>query len=139
MKLEKEYNLKVIRNTKMQLEAKETKEENESLRVQLTKQRETIRDQANDLLELRRVLGSKEGFQMLENAVIEMSNLLVSKKNESLNTSQKVQLKAVFGNSSILHKLRQRIQTGEDHANHVSALLTASLRLNMQFQGIIED
>ena len=37
--------------------------------------------------EYRKVVEEKEGFKGLENTVIELSNLLVSKKNENLNVS----------------------------------------------------
>lgn len=120
VKLEKEYNLLVIKNTKLQLELQNEKDENENVWLENNKQKEIIKEQLNDITELRRCLHEKEGYTHLETTVNQLINMLVSKKNDQLTQNQRQQLKSIFGNHSILYKLRQRIQAIELHYAKIS-------------------
>eukprot|EP00347_Sterkiella_histriomuscorum_P009617 403340524 len=124
VKLEKDYNLLVIKNTKTQLDLQNEKEENENMRLELNKQKEMIKEYQADLKELRKCLEDKEGYQNLESTVNSLINML---------------LKSIFGNNSMLYKLRQRVQVSEEHLANLTQQLAGSVKLNLSFQDVIED
>ena len=53
---------------------------------------------------------------MLELTVVELSAIMVSKRAESLSSNQKEQLKALFGHSAVLQRLRHKLLEAEDAA-----------------------
>lgn len=98
----------------MTVELKQVKSENEQLILERNKIKNTCKDLAKDNDEVRKVLNSNEGYRSLEETVVQMSGMMVSKKNEHLTVIQKQQLKSIFGNSAILQMLRHKVITNED-------------------------
>ena len=65
IQLEKEFNMVVIRNTKLTLEMKDIKREGEILSIELIKVKNQSKESQKEVLELRSVLDSKEGYLQL--------------------------------------------------------------------------
>lgn len=136
--LEQDLNQSVIANTKMSLELKQVKSESEQLNISHNKIKNTCKDLAKDNEEMRKVLNSTEGYRNLEETVVQMSGMMVSKKNEHLTPYQKQQLRSIFGNSAILQMLRHKVITSEEQIAQFSAVLGKSFNLNVQQNDIIE-
>ena len=84
--------------------------------MKLVKARNDCKDLKIEVKELRDVLNSQENFKVLESTVVELSAIMVSKRAESLSSNQKEQLKALFGHSAVLQRLRHKLLEAEDAA-----------------------
>jgi hypothetical protein len=63
--------------------------------------------------EFENLLTNKEEFKLLERTVAELTGLVISKHVKDLSVQQKTTLKTIFGDSSILHTLRQSLSERE--------------------------
>lgn len=90
--------------------------ETEDANFKLVKARNESKDLKIEIKELREVLNSQENFKLLESTVVELSAIMVSKRAESLSSNQKEQLKALFGHSAVLQRLRHKLLEAEDAA-----------------------
>ena len=62
---------------------------------------------------------------------MELTAIMVSKKAETLTAAQKEQVKALFGHSAVLQRLRHKVLEAEDAARRAQDMLMRALMLSI--------
>lgn len=68
------------------MEMKQLKKESEDTNITLAKLKGACKDLQRDNEEYRKVMHENEGFRSLQETVVQLSGIMVSKKSDSLNT-----------------------------------------------------
>ena len=93
--------------------------------------------------EFKQALESEAHFETLREAVVHVTGMFVSQSASELSAKQTKSLQAIFGDSAVLHTLRQRLQESEQHGNRLQALVLdlkkAAQQLRLRLVDIWED
>jgi len=73
--------------------------------------------------EFEKLLHSRAEFQSLEHTVAELTGLVISKNVKELSVQQKTTLKTIFGDTSILHTLKQSLAESEAENSTLKQLI----------------
>jgi hypothetical protein len=82
-------------------------------------------------------LRSREGYQSLQQTVVDLSAIMVSKRAENLNPAQKEQLKALFGHSAVLQRLRHKLLEAEEAARRADDRVVRAMKLSRQWEDVV--
>ncbi len=73
--------------------------------------------------EMMNILESNDAFIKLQDTVVQLSCIMLSKKNESLDESQRTQLRSLFGNQAVMQKIRANMYNGEESLHEDDEML----------------
>jgi hypothetical protein len=84
VRLQHDHDALVVRNTRIVLEIRTAKRELEEMANRLAKVSAGYKEAKNENKEIRKVLEQADGYKRIEQTVVALTSMLVSKRNEHL-------------------------------------------------------
>ena len=112
-----------IKHEKQEVELARLREENLKLSAENKQLTDALKVQTEHKNEFKKALEQKEDFKNLQEAVNHVTGMLVSSASQGLTPQQRISLQAIFGDSAVLHTLKQRLKESEMHGQRLASLI----------------
>jgi len=128
-KAERQLYIVSIKHDKQEVELARLRDDNLKLSADVKTLNDHLRVQIDHKNEFKKALESTAHFELLKDAVNHITGMLVSSASQELTPQQRLSLQAIFGDSAVLHTLRQRVTESERHSQKLATLIVEQAKV----------